>query len=118
MLLLLLLLLLIRLMMIATAAADQSGCIAKSRESKGRTSDGSADMSATLLIPTLLLLLLLLLLLMTGEARGVRQGERVSGVLQRLLEGLRIPFCSMASAAAEPTVGLNWLGVMFNMQEK
>jgi hypothetical protein len=101
----------------------------------GSTSDGSADRSAALLIPratpALQLLLLIsgdakllplmtgdakllplmtgdakLLLLMTGDASGLRQGERLSGVLERLLVGLRSPFCSTANAAAEPTVGL------------
>jgi hypothetical protein len=49
-----------------------------------------------------------LLLLMTGDASGLRQG-----VLLRLLLGLRMPFCSMASAAGEPTVGLNWAILRF-----
>ncbi len=88
---------------------------------KGSTREGRADNNAVLLMPWVLLLLLLLmtgeaklLLLMTGEARGLRQGERLRGVLERLLVGLRIPFCSIANAAAEPTVGLNWRTVRFD----
>ena len=91
-----------------------SGLKGSTREGlKGSTREGSADRSAALLMPSVLLLPLItgdarLLPLMTGEARGLRQGERLRGVLERLLVGLRMPFCSIASAAAEPTVGLNW----------
>ncbi len=72
----------------------QSGFIEKSRSHEEGAREGKAARRAAPLP-------------MTGEPTGLRQGERLSGVLQRLLVGLRMPFCIKASAAGEPVVGLN-----------
>jgi hypothetical protein len=72
----------------------QSGFIEPSWSQEGGAREGKA---ATRAAP----------LPMTGEPTGLRQGERLSGVLQRLLVGLRMPFCIKASATGEPVVGLN-----------
>jgi hypothetical protein len=95
----------------------QSGFIELSGDSQGERScnsdadarGGRAQIRLPLLNPykVLLLLLLLLLLPITGDASGLRQGERLRGVLERLLVGLLITLCSIASAAGDPVVGLN-----------
>ena len=91
-----------------SCTVGQSGFIEQSCDSQGeRSCNSEADARGGSKPYKLLLLLLLLLLPINGDASGLRQGERVSGVLERLLVGLLITLCSMASAAGDPVVGLN-----------
>ncbi len=83
-----------RLSITAAVHGTQSGFMEQSRGKEGGARGGKATrMVAPLAI--------------VGDAKGLIHGERLSGVLLRLLVGLRMPFCNKASAAGEPVVGLN-----------